>query len=473
MSLIHAGIPEPSAEQRRSATQLAERARQAVNTFNLDYAIDLLQTCCRLDPANLIYRKSLRQAVRLKYRTRSPSFWRGGLRIWWSRWRLRKALAAQRFAAVLESGEAILSRYPWDTATPLLMAQAAEAWGLPEVGIFVLDQARIDHPRHLGIHRQMAMLLEKQGRFMQAIRHWQEVARLDPADAQAARKVKDLAAVSTIQSGQYDEKTRGEEGVMGRLSGTEESNSTQAKPAIKLKIEGLRKKIAADPRQPQPYVQLAKVLQESDQWEDARTVLERGLADTHQHFDLRLAMESLEIEFFRRDLRLCQEQQKQDPSLPEIRQQVVRLQKEILARELAFYRHQADLMPKDMTLRFELGVRLWQSRLHEEATAEFLLACKDPSLRDRCQIYLGHCFRARRNWPLARKHYEQALAHATAVDDMKHLLFCLAQAAAEHSDWPMAVQFGAELAELDENHEDIGTLLSQWKQHISDPTVAL
>lgn len=56
---------------------------------------------------------------------------------------------------------------------------------------------------------------------------------------------------------------------------------------------------------------------------------------------------------------------------------------------------------------------------------------------------------------------------------MKHLLFCLAQAAAEHSDWPMAVQFGAELAELDENHEDIGTLLSQWKQHISDPTVAL
>lgn len=465
--------PTPTAEQRRSATQLAERARQAVNALNLDYAIELLQTCCHLDPANLIYRKSLRQAVRLKYRQRSPHSWMGGLQRLWRRWRMRTALQAKRYQAVLDKGEALLAVAPGDVPTSLIMSEAAIQWGLPEVAIFILEQLRIDHPRHAQVHRSLARLYEQQGQYRQAIRTWQQVARIDPTDATAARKVKDLAAVSTIQNGQYDEKTIGDDGVVGRRPTAADGAASKPKSSVQKHMEALRQQMVAEPKQPRAYVQLAQLFQQNNQWDDARNVLERGLADTNQHYEIRLAMEALEIAFFRSDLQVCQAKQQQDPSLPEIRQQVVRLQKEILAREVAYYRHQADLMPKNMELRFELGVRLWQSQLVDEALAELQLAAKDPEWLERCQSYLGHCYRARRNWPLAKKHYEQALAAATVMDDMKKLLYCLAQGAADYSDWKAAVQYGAELVELDPDYEDIRSVLPIWQQRVSDPSVML
>ena len=59
---------EPSADQRRIAAQQYEHARQAINSGNFDYGIELLQSCCKLDPANLIYRKTLRATEKTKYK---------------------------------------------------------------------------------------------------------------------------------------------------------------------------------------------------------------------------------------------------------------------------------------------------------------------------------------------------------------------------------------------------------------------
>ena len=55
-------LPPPSPEQRRAAAGQFERAKQVLVSENYDYAIQLLMTCCKLDPANLTYRQTLRQA---------------------------------------------------------------------------------------------------------------------------------------------------------------------------------------------------------------------------------------------------------------------------------------------------------------------------------------------------------------------------------------------------------------------------
>lgn len=52
-------LPEPSPDQRRVAVGQFERAKQVVSTGSFDYGIKLLVTCCKLDPANLIYRQTL------------------------------------------------------------------------------------------------------------------------------------------------------------------------------------------------------------------------------------------------------------------------------------------------------------------------------------------------------------------------------------------------------------------------------
>src|SRR2546421_12985807 len=69
MADSHASVlPPPSPEHRRIAAGQFERANQVIATGNFDYGIQLLLTCCKLDPANLIYRQRLRHTEKTKYK---------------------------------------------------------------------------------------------------------------------------------------------------------------------------------------------------------------------------------------------------------------------------------------------------------------------------------------------------------------------------------------------------------------------
>src|SRR5262249_40743060 len=108
------GLPPPTPEQRRVAAGQFERANEVLATGNHDYAMQLLLSCCQLDPANLIYRKLLRQTQRAKYGNNL----RGGrfalLTTSASRLRMKSAQRGGNHLKVLEHAERILSRNPWD-----------------------------------------------------------------------------------------------------------------------------------------------------------------------------------------------------------------------------------------------------------------------------------------------------------------------------------------------------------------------
>src|SRR6266545_253079 len=64
-------LPPPTAEQRHVAALQFDRANDLIvkrTKRDLDYALQLLTSCCKIDPANLIYRKALRRAQKGKYR---------------------------------------------------------------------------------------------------------------------------------------------------------------------------------------------------------------------------------------------------------------------------------------------------------------------------------------------------------------------------------------------------------------------
>ena len=63
-SRVHA----PSPDQRRIAAERFEHARRAVNTGNHDYAVQLLLTCCEVDPRNFVFRQTLRRTQKAKYK---------------------------------------------------------------------------------------------------------------------------------------------------------------------------------------------------------------------------------------------------------------------------------------------------------------------------------------------------------------------------------------------------------------------
>ena len=199
-------LPPPSPEHRKVAAGQFERANQVIATGNFDYGIRLLLSCCRLDPANLIYRQALRRTEKTKYRNNLRGSWHARFSTLPVRTKIKAAKRAADYIRVLELGESLLARNPWDTGAQLDMAEAADQLGLLDIAVWILEQARHKDPRDVIVNRFLARQYEKRGNFAQAIALWELVRRADPRDVEAQSKSKDLAANETILRGNYDER---------------------------------------------------------------------------------------------------------------------------------------------------------------------------------------------------------------------------------------------------------------------------
>jgi tetratricopeptide (TPR) repeat protein len=493
MSATPQRLPSLTADQRRIAQESYTRAREALNNQQLDYAIELLLTCCRIDPANFLYRQTLRKAQKDKYghNLRGSRF----AFLTTPRWkaRVKAAKRARDYLKVLEYGEQVLCRNPWDLGTQLDMAEAFDALGLSDLAVFTLDQARQKYPKDATLNRALARLFEKRGDFQKAIVLWQLVKEVHPTDVEAAHKAKDLAARETIQKGQYEEVIGGskESPVLGRI----EARANEKQDRLSRDVEALLKRIEADPTEPSLYVQLAQLYRQHHQWDRARAVLEQGLGPTGQAFPLQVELLELELAPVRRNLDLVESRlqqvrtrlQKQNDSRPqtlaandaathpyeemsitELEQLREQLRGEIQRREIELYRLKADRYPEQAVYRLELGERLLQMGQVDAAIVELQQARRDERLKWKAVMLLGHAFRQRNNWRLAQRNYEEALQllPATEEEARKEILFELAQGNATAGDLQRALDLGHELANIDYAYKNIGRLLEEWNDRL-------
>jgi tetratricopeptide (TPR) repeat protein len=487
-------LPQPSPEHRRVAAGQFERANQVIATGNFDYGIGLLLSCCKLDPANLIYRQALRRTEKTKFRNNMRGSWHARLSTLPLRTKLTAALSARAYAKVLELGEQILMRNPWDTGAQLSMAEAADAVGLLDLAVWTLEQARHKDPRDATVNRYLARLYEKRGNFAQAIALWELVRRVDPSDVEAQGKSKDLAASETIARGGYEGAARGE----GEPEG-EEGTATRARlqtprsgevkavrgrqptpsPDVPSAERGAREtaqvraRIEADPTNVNVYLQLAALYRKNGQLDQARETLQAGLGPTANAFEIAVELADLEIEAFRRDLALTEEKQRTAPKDEQLRDIRMGLMREINSRELDLYRRKAERYPMEMAHRFELGVRLLRAGQVDEAIRELQAARSDPRQHWRSLLYLAHCFKTRNNWRLAKRNFEECLQSLPSGEGAtrKEVLFQLAQGSAEAGDLSAAVELAHELANLDFAYKDIGRLLDEWQTRLEQADV--
>ncbi|MBI1917838.1 MAG: hypothetical protein HYS12_24350 [Planctomycetes bacterium] len=489
-------LPSPSPEHRRVAAGQFERANQVIAKGDFDYGIRLLLSCCKLDPANLVYRQSLRRTQKLKHKNNLRGHWLAWLTNTPAKARIKKAMVRRDYLAVLDLGERVLTRNPWDVGTQRAMAEAAEVLGLLDLAVWNLEQARHKAPRDNRVNRALARLYERRGNFAQAIALWELVRTANPSDLEAASKAKDLAASDTIARGHYEAAVGGLSGKHLKVpAGQEEVEGPRSSPIAKQAwtaeaepekaplpddaspaerraardAVAIQARIDADPTNPGPYLELAAMYRRAGLLDRARSALFRGLEKTGNDFELASELADLEIEPFRQNLVLTEERLAENPD-DELRRIRIRLLKEINTRELDLFRQRADRYPADLSFRFEMGVRLLRAGQIDEAIKELQAARADPRLHWRCQLYLGHSFKSRNNWRLARRNFEDALSSTPANEDQarKELFFQLAQGCAEAGDLPDAINFGNELANLDFSYREIGRLLDEWQTRLEE-----
>jgi tetratricopeptide (TPR) repeat protein len=468
-------LPTVTPDQRRIAAENYERARQVLQTGNHDYAIQLLRTCCRLDPGNFLFRQTLRRAQKEKFGnnlrgSRFAVFSTPGIKA-----KVKAAKASRDFQRVLEHGEDVLSRNPWDLGTQMDMAEAFEALGLSDLAVFSLDQARQKYPKDSTLNRALARLFEKRGDYQKAIALWRLVQVAEPKDLEAQSKAKNLAASETIARGGYEEAAAGtkESPVVARI----ESASLEKQDKLGREASALLKRIEADPTEPALYVQLAVLYRRHSQPDRSRAALQQGLGPTGNHYTLQLELLELDLLPLRANLEETDARLKavrargeddtdyDGPDEKELAATRSKLKKEVYAREAEILRVKADRSPGELGHRLELGVRLMKLDKLDEAIGELQMVRRDDKLKGQAAMYLGVCFRKRNNWRLAQRNFEEALATLTGPHDeqaRKEVLYQLATGAAENGELPRAVELGNELANIDFGYKGISKLLDEW-----------
>lgn len=485
-------LPSPNPEHRRAAAGQFDRANQVIATGNHDYGIQLLLSCCTLDPGNLIYRKALRKAQKAKHNNNKRGSWLAWLTNAWPKAKIKKAMRDLDWLYVLELGETALTRNPWDIRLQMDMAEAADQLNLPEVAIWFLESARKRAPNHIGVNRHLARIYEEEGHFAQAITLWEHLRKINPGDQEAISKAKDLAASETIARGQYEQVARNKPSSRRASHSTKRGNSSASQSKVEasdvdLDLEDdepsepvsgilrsgggeqeLKSSIEKEPTVANHYLQLATFYRRTGRVEEATELLKQGLSATGNDFDISMELANLEVEPFRQNLSLTEERLKANADDEELTKIRIRLLKEINTRELDICRQKADRFPNELSHRFELGLRLLRAGQVDEAIKELQLARSEKRFYWKSTFYLGHCFRGRNNWRLAKKNYEEALENLpqNEVDARKEILFQLANGAAQQGEFAEAVEKGYELADLEFSYKNIGQLLDEWQSKL-------
>ncbi len=472
-------LPTPTPDQRRIAIENFDRARQVMANGDFDYAIQLLLTCCKIDPGNFGFRQLLRRAQKEKYGNNLRGSRFAFLSTPRMKARVKAAKASGDYVKVLEYAEQVLGKNPWDTGTQMDMAEAFDALGLLDLAVFSLDQARQKDPRNATLNRALARLFEKRGDFQKAIVLWQLVKEVAPNDVEASHKAKDLAASETIARGKYQESVDGTKPspILDKI----EQQTTDKVDKLTRETEAIQKRIEADPTEPSLYLQLALAFRKAGQEERARATLQQGLGPTGNHFSLQLELMELDLIPLRKNLEITEtkikaKRERRDPDdvfddgpteeeLVKLRAKQV---KEINAREIGIFRTRADRTPADLSLRLELGTRLLKADLIDEAIAELQHARRDEKIKGMAALYLGLCFRRRANWRLAQRNFEEALQSLSSGDELarKEVLFQLATGSAEIGEVQRAIDLGHELANMDFSFRNIGKLLDEWQNRL-------
>jgi serine/threonine protein kinase len=193
-------LPEEAAAPPRSTTTLEqakaaagqfERAREVLANGDRDYARQLLDSCCQLDPGNTKYRAALRKLLQ---RTQQGTSGR-----WFSSWSefalsvsLKKAQRSGDHRKVLEKGEEVLARNPADVSTHLEMAESAEALGLLDLAVWLLEQGHRQVPTDTGLMRTLATAYEKVNHLSRAVAIWELVRKAEPTDYDVKTKIDSL-----------------------------------------------------------------------------------------------------------------------------------------------------------------------------------------------------------------------------------------------------------------------------------------
>ena len=394
-----ADAPDPN-EGPGKGKPFFDRAKTVAATGNYDFAISMYIEGLFREPFNAAEHQALRE-VAMNRKIAGGKKSGGGLLSGLNLGGPKLPYKGKTPKEGMLNNEFTLARDVGNISAMLAIVRNADQLNLKDVvlwaGALLKEANRTSKSPKLEIYTELAEIYAKYEEFLKACDAINAAAHLKPQDMELASKGNHYAALATMKQGKYDQGGDFKGSIKDKETTKqllEEENLGKSEEYRKKALETAEAEYNANPKELQVIQKYAKALDEMGDEEhetQAMELLKKAFEET-KIYRLKMFVGDIRIKQYRRHMRMLVEGIKTDPNDKEMLHQLDQLKKERLSFELEEFQDRADHMPMDLTVKYQLGRRLWEAKRFDDAIMAFQEAQNNPKHRVDALFFLGRCF---------------------------------------------------------------------------------
>jgi tetratricopeptide (TPR) repeat protein len=462
-------------------SKLLEKAREAAERRNYEYAIELYLQACKLDMDNATARRELRAVENRWAKEKGSTFWsKGKTQI--LALNVQGLFLAKKYDAAIEKAEETLKSDPGNISVLMILGRAALASGYRQSAIATFEDIRNmnaggNSKQLIATLRELARAYEADGRINEAQDTWAQVNKLEPGDREASVKIRDLSA-STMTKKIETAATAGGRGASARNTQTEEQKKQAARLSreagdiktdadLKAAIDDTLNDIQKRSDDPRLYAKLGDLHKQGGNYAEAKKNYE--IARQKDPNNPTYLFKSHDLEIWKMLGALKALQQKANAGDAAAREQFIKDKLALLDYRLTSFLEREKQYSTDSRIRFELGCiyhdlanQKGDKNLYDEAIKRFQATFQDPKYRLDSGLKMGLGFAAKGQFDLALKRFDESLKGLELKNDhWKNLKYAKADTLQKSKHLNDSKKVFLEIYEIDVSFKDVGKRVDQ------------
>lgn len=474
-------------------SKLVEKAREAAERRNYDYAVDLYMQACRMDMDNVSARRELRAVENRMAKEKGSSFF-GKFKSGTQAVQVNAMFMAKKWESTIEKAEEALKTDPGNVSVLMLLGKALKEAGYKKGAISTFEDIKTmgaggNQKTMCEALRELAYLYEAENRIKEAQDTWQSVAKVNPNDIDAGRKMRDLAARSmhtTIETAAMS----GVRGGAARSTQTAEQKAAAAKmdrekgdikttEDLRLAIEDKKQDIAQRPDDAKNYAMLGDLYKQGNNYAEAKKAYDQAREKDANNPSYLFKLHDLEIWKMTNSLKALQ--QKYQAGDKTVAAQYEKDRLALLEYRLNSYIEREKQYSTDSRIKFDLATiyfELAEDRMkkaqqdqakgfYDQAIMRFQKTFGDPKFRNQSGLKMGEGFTAKGQYELALKRFDETLAAIpTELKNMdwKNLTYAKADTLLKAGRREDAKNTFLQIYEVDVAFRDVGKRVDELSQ---------
>ena len=440
--------------KKKLATDCFKRGTEAMMKQNWDYSCQMFRTAVDMVPENLLYRQSLRGVTEKRFNNNGTGASMSGMRLAGTKVSIKKSRMQSDWNSILKLCEDGLMVNPWEPSLNADLGDALHAVGFLEPALYCFMRAVKGEPTNKDYLRTLGRLHEARGNYDEAIECFTKLLRMDNMDGESRQKITALSAQKTVHRGGYENADDIRQ--VQKVLADKMNKDTADGPGMSVQAD-LERAVRKDPANKDNYLKLADFLRRDGNLEKTAEALQKALEVSGGEVKIREQLEDVQLDMMRRAAGYAKEAAFADSEDKFAKRKYQEVKGELMLREIEVYASRIERYPQDMALKFDLALLYMQDKRHQLAIPLLQKSRGDARRKVESLINLGKCFIYEKQYPLARRQFEQAVPECKSDDNLDGFLdlhYYLGRVCEELKDFNAAISHYQTVLEYDYDYKD-------------------